>query len=99
MNNFPDFPLYVSLKNGASDVNLTDVEKNEIIDKIKEFEDEKDIEIVYALIKAFSIENGDIGMDFPHYCKIIKAGLKVDLDQTPTRLQRILLNFTRISRD
>jgi hypothetical protein len=55
-NHFPDFPLYMSLKTGASDINLTEAEKDELVDKIKT---EKDHDVIYALIKAFSMENSD----------------------------------------
>jgi hypothetical protein len=98
-NNFPNFPLYLSLAKGVSDINLSDAEKDEIIEKIKLLKDENDNEIIYALTKAFFINNGNISEELPHYCKIIKAGLKIDLDQCPTKLQRILLNFVRIPRD
>ena len=98
-NNFPDFPLYISLLTAASEINLSDTEKDEIIDTVKQLKDEKDSEVIYALTKAFFIDNGNTTEEMPYYCKIIKAGLKIDLDQCPTKLQRILLNFVRIPRE
>ena len=98
--NFPNFPLYESLKKNTPEESnvltaITELEKNEIIKKIKVNKINEWDEIIYALIKSYAIDHGVLD-EFPYLCKKLKTGLKVDLDTLPSRLQQILLNFVRI---
>jgi hypothetical protein len=57
-----------------------------------------DKEIVYALIKAYSIDVDNIDSEFPYDAKNSKLGLKYDLDVLPTHLQHILLSFLKLDK-
>jgi hypothetical protein len=102
---FPNIPLYSTLKNkikqnqtGVPDEN----EKNEIVSKTVKLLKSKneqtafnDQEMLYALIKAYSIDTDHLDIDLPYDIKITKLGLKIDIDLLPTQLQWILLYFLR----
>jgi hypothetical protein len=94
---FPDFPLYESLKkNDFSE--LTDSEKDKLVDNIKDMPEKKQ-EIIYALIKAFYIEEHPLLLsnDLPYSGKNLKNRLKFDLEHIPSRLQFILYSFSLIN--
>ena len=90
---FPDFPLYDMLKKSEL-VELTDDEKDNLIEKIKEM-DEKKHEIMYTIIKAYYIETHpcETTSDFPYGGKELKNRLKFNLDDFPSELQCMLNSF------
>lgn len=94
--NYPNFPLYDSLKNNEFK-ELTDDEKDTLVEKIKSMNDEKQ-EIVYALMKVYYMEeqNRLISNELPYNGKELKNRLKFDLDQIPSKLQYILKLFSLI---
>lgn len=94
--NYPNFPLYDSLKNNEFK-ELTDDEKDTLVEKIKTMNDEKQ-EIVYALMKVYYMEeqNRLISNELPYNGKELKNRLKFDLDQIPSKLQYILKLFSLI---
>jgi hypothetical protein len=94
--NFPNFPLYESLKNSECK-ELTEEDKTMIVEKIKHMSTEKQ-EIVYALIKAFYLEkqNQISSNELPYGGKELKNRLKFDLECIPTELQNILKMFCLI---
>jgi hypothetical protein len=93
--NYPNFPLYESLKSDEFK-ELTDDEKDALIDKIKVMNDDKQ-EIVYALMKAYYIEEQEtISNELPYNGKELKNRIKFDLDQIPSKLQYILKCFSLI---
>ena len=92
--NFPNFPIYETLKKNVF-VELTDEEKDLLVDLFKTMSDEKQ-EIVYALIKAYYIEENVLSDSLPYNGKILKQRIKFDLNQMPSRLQFILKCFSEI---
>jgi len=94
--NYPNFPLYESLKNNEFK-ELTDDEKDTLVEKIKNMNDEKQ-EIVYALMKVYYIEekNTVSSNELPYNGKELKNRLKFDMDQIPSKLQYILKSFSLI---
>jgi hypothetical protein len=94
--NYPNFPLYDSLKNNEFK-ELTDDEKDTLVEKIKNMNDEKQ-EIVYALMKVYYIEekNTVSSNELPYNGKELKNRLKFDMDQIPSKLQYILKSFSLI---
>jgi hypothetical protein len=93
--NFPNFPLYETLKKNIF-IELTNEEKDKVIDKLKLMTDEKQ-EIVYALIKAYHIEEQTfIKEALPYNGKVLKQRIKFDLDHLPSKLQFILKCFSEI---
>jgi len=99
--NFPNFPLYETLCETMKKdfAELDDEEKKNIIEKIKVMEDEKQ-EIVYALIKAYYMEEQQSFLsskDLPYEGKVLKNRLKFDLDCIPSKLQYILKLFCSIN--
>ena len=92
--NFPNFPIYETLKKNVF-VELIDEEKDQLVDLFKTMSDEKQ-EIVYALIKAYYIEENAFSDSLPYNGKILKQRIKFDLNQMPSRLQFILKCFSEI---
>ena len=94
--NFPNFPLYESLKKNEI-IDITEQDKNTIIEKLKEMPDEKQ-EIVYALIKAYYMEEHQqfTSSEIPYGGKTLKNRLKFDLECIPSKLQFILKLFCEI---
>ena len=93
--NYPNFPLYYSLKSDEFK-ELTDDEKDALINKIKVMTDDKQ-EIVYALMKAYYIEDQEtLSNELPYNGKELKNRIKFDLDQIPSKLQYILKCFSLI---
>lgn len=94
--NYPNFPLYESLKSDEFK-ELTDDEKDALIDKIKVMNDDKQ-EIVYALMKVYYIEekNKVSSNELPYNGKELKNRLKFDMDHIPSKLQYILKLFSLI---
>lgn len=96
--NFPNFPLYNTLnKNDFKE--LTEDEKEQLLENFKLMSDEKH-EIIYAIIKAFYMEEHQqyISTDneLPYNGKVLKNRLKFDLDHIPSKLQYILKMFLEI---
>ena len=94
--NFPNFPLYETLKNDDFK-ELSDEEKDTLFEKIKTMTDDKQ-EILYALIKAYYMEEQQQFIttnELPYGGKVLKSRLKFDLDQIPSKLQYILNTFSK----
>ena len=101
MNN--TFPLYASLKKYGNEKNdLTNSEKTIMVETIEKCKTEKQ-ETIYALIRAYYLDNKPIqekkkNDDILHYSgKELKKGIKYDVNNLPASLQHILFNFLRIS--
>lgn len=93
--NFPNFPLYETLKDDDFK-ELSDEEKDVLFEKIKVMTDDKQ-EILYALIKAYYMEHQQFMAtnELPYGGKSLKNRLKFDLDQIPSKLQYILHMFSK----
>jgi hypothetical protein len=92
--NFPNFPLYPSLKSDEFK-ELSEVQKDELFDFIKDITDEKQ-EQIYALIRAYHLDHDNQIQDLPYGGKILKSGIKFDIDCLPSNLQSILYQFVKI---
>ena len=97
--NFPNFPLYERLSRADEDYKeLNDEQKDELVNKFKGMSDEKQ-EIVYALIKAYYMEEQQQFMstsELPYSGKALKSRLKFDFDCIPSKLQYILNEFSNM---
>jgi len=103
--NFPDFPLYFSIKNYSKKTeNLTDIEKQKLITLIKNSVNHK---IIYALIRCYYLDNEPSKADTTteelveknvvHFNgKILKTGIRYDINSFPSGLQHMLLHFLQI---
>lgn len=87
------FPLYQDLVKNIQDTEakISEDEKNDLIKKIKKLDDNGH-ELVYALIRSYQLEF-DKGLGLPYDSKMIKAGLKFDVEKLPNRCIQILMKF------
>lgn len=94
--NFPNFPLYNSLKKDEFD-ELTDIQKDEFIESVKNM-NEDEYEKIYALIRAYHLDHDSYHQTLPYGGKSLKSGLKFDLDSIPSKLQNILYTFSKLNK-
>ncbi len=95
MNKFPDLPLYTSLKKDDFK-ELTNEEKDNLLDFMKTINDDQQ-EKVYALIRAYHLDEDSNIQDIPYNGKMLKTGLKFDIDCLPSKLQSILYMFSKLN--
>ncbi len=88
------FPLYASMANlvPQDPEELSTTEKKDLITKIKSF-DRHTHELVYALIKAYGINENITTTNLPFSSKSLKTGIKFDINNLPLKLQHILKKF------
>jgi hypothetical protein len=87
-----DFPLYQDLvKNIEENKVITDEDKNDLIKKIKKV-DENGHELIYALIRKYQLQNEN-GFGLPYEGKMMKLGLKFDLENIPDNCIQLLILF------
>ena len=88
-----NFPLYNILheKLQANLQPLSKQEKDRIISKIKQM-DNNGYEHLYALIKVHHLEKEN-EFQLPYNMKLLKMGLRVDIDNLPIELQHIIKGF------
>jgi len=92
--NFPNFPLYHSIK--CDDFKeMSTEEKDKFIDMIKDMPEDK-LNIIYALIRAYHLDNDINIQDIPYGGKNLKSGLKFDFDNLPSKLQFMLYTFSNL---
>lgn len=91
------FPLFNSLNNKTKQLKeFTHKEKMDIIKDIKSF-DKNGHELIYALIKAYDLNDGILNpISFPYEGKQLKTGIKFDFDKFPNKLQNILGTFVEM---
>lgn len=97
--NFPNFPLYQSLKYNHSDdfKELSADEKDKFLDFVKDIKDTEDKkEIIFALIRAYHLDNDINHQEIPYGGKNLKGGIKFDFDCLPSKLQHMLYTFSNI---
>ena len=94
------FPLLASITSQLTDenVDLSDKEKKAIIQATKKFDKHKQ-ELVYGLIKAYSIETKSQTVGLPFEGKLMKTGPRFDWDKLPPKLQSILKKFIELNVD
>ena len=93
--NFPNFPLYASLKKDEYK-ELTETEKDELTDLIKAMNEDRH-STVYALIRSYHLDHDVTIQVLPYSGKQLKTGPKFDIDCFPSQLQNILYQFATIS--
>ena len=93
--NFPNFPLYMSLKTSEF-TELTETQKDDLFELIKEMSDAKH-EQIYALVRAYHLDHDIHVQDIPYGGKQLKNGLKFDIDFLPSKLQHIIYQFSQIN--
>ncbi len=92
--NFPNFPLYQSIKRDDFK-ELTTEEKDKFMEIFKDMSEDKH-KVIYALIRAYHLEH-DVNMqEIPYGGKNLKSGLKFDFDNLPSKLQFMLYNFSSL---
>lgn len=92
---FPQFPLYdnVLRKYGNVTEDITIEQKEAISERVKKMT-ENDHQIIYTIIKIHSIDVSPSTISaLPYMGKMLKTGLKFDLDHFPPALQHILYAF------
>jgi hypothetical protein len=92
--NFPNFPLYQSLK--KDDFKELTLEEKDKFSELFKYMSEDKHEIIYALIRAYHLENDIHTQEIPYGGKNLKSGLKFDFDQLPSKLQYILYSFSSL---
>jgi hypothetical protein len=92
--NFPNFPLYQSIKKDDFK-ELTLEQKDKFMDFFKDMTEDKH-KIIYALIRAYHLENDINTQDIPYGGKNLKSGLKFDFDNLPSKLQYMLYTFSSL---
>jgi hypothetical protein len=88
-----NFPLYHDLLKNISenDEKISEQDKGELIKKIKKLDDAGH-ELIYALIRSYQLEH-DNTIGLPYDSKILKLGMKFDLEKIPNKCCRILILF------
>ena len=91
------FPLYNSLSQDISNIDLSAKQKTELMKLIKNI-DNDGAERIYVLIKMFQIENSKEKniLGIPFNGKYIKADLEFDLNELPNELKQIIYKFTKM---
>lgn len=101
--NFTGFPLYsdllkvvdLELKNNSmpEDTAITFDEKKSIMNNIKKI-DKQNYEYIYCLILSYYIDTNKKNLEkIPYEGKQLKSGIKLNLEDLPNKLQRILYTF------
>jgi hypothetical protein len=90
--------LYSSLSYNISNEDLTQIEKETLIESINTLDTEKK-ELIYLLIlHDYMIHNPQTKVIFPYKSKQLTTdSVEIKLDALPIRLQRILLKFTKLA--
>lgn len=87
-----NFPLYDTLYSQASETDLTEKEKIELIKDLSKI-DTIGSELIYALIKSYQINNDKDVYKVPYEGISKKGECSFDLEKLPSKLKRILQNF------
>jgi len=92
--NFPNFPLYHSI-NLDDFKELSVEEKDKFMDLFKDMPEDKH-KIIYALVRAYHLDNDINVQEIPYGGKNLKSGLKFDFDNLPSKLQFMLYTFSSL---
>jgi len=89
-----NFPLYDSLSSEVTNVDLTTLEKDELMKLLKNI-DVEGSERVYILIRMYQLENSEDKSTFkiPYGGKYVKNDLKFDLNELPFELKQMIYKF------
>lgn len=87
------FPLYNVISKDIKNKDLTAKQKIEFIKKIDTM-DENSIKLIYALIRAYSLNDGSKFCLIPYGGnKINQSDISFDLEKFPNKLKQILYKF------
>jgi len=93
-----DFPLYTNLVQKMESKTLTSLtqdEHTELCEKINKNMDQEGCELLYVIIRYYSILEDKLSKEeLPYKPKINKTGLKFDLSSLPIRLVHMIKDFT-----
>jgi len=93
------FPLYSNIcaKISTSLKEFTDVDKKNLQKMYKKCPEESH-ELIYALIKSYQIDNNiEPNSNTPFCGKVLKSGIKFDINNFPNKLQNILKEFIEMN--
>ena len=89
-------PLFLNLKSGTSNVvDLTQEQKEDIVKKIKTF-DESGHEIIYILIRMYEKDTTGCMNELPYDGKLGTKELKLDIDLLPLQLKWMIYKFCKL---
>ncbi len=87
--------LFNSLEKGVSEIDLNNIEKNDLIENIKNL-DNKGLEITIILIKLYEkSKNINDYISIPYKGKQQKNGIKFELDNLPFKCKQIINKFIK----
>lgn len=90
-----NFTLYNILHNEASNEDMNLEEKTILVKQLKKI-DLEGCELVYAIIRCYQIENDShISNALPYDGRIVKTGMKWDIENIPTKLLRMIETFLK----
>jgi hypothetical protein len=95
LSTFKDFPLYTSLKRDNFK-ELTEQEKDQLCEFLNSLSSKDEAETVWALIRAYHLDNDVQIQDIPYGGRSLKTGHKFDVDFLPSKLQYILFQFSKL---
>ena len=91
-------PVYEMLSNTSSNEDLDIEEKETFINNIKNI-NQTGHDLIYVIIKAYESENTNEKKMYPYGGKMLKTGLKFDLDSFDNKLKQILFRFIKLHMD
>lgn len=83
-------PLYDLYYKSSTNKELTPEQKNTFIEKMSYIHD---FELFFLLIKYYAQNHNEDEYPFPYNGKMLKKGLRFNLDELPNKLQQMLFNF------
>ena len=91
------FPFYDTMMKDTKSQDLTLKQKNEFIANV-DLIDDTGIELMYALIRVYEINNEDISPTFkiPYSGKFVDRDIHFDLEKLPCRLRQVLYKFVNL---
>ncbi len=93
MNNFP---LYDNIIKGIKNKDLTAKQKSDLVKRIYEM-DENNTNLVYALMRAYSLNDGSKFSLLPYKGERLDSStIKFDLEKLPNKLKQILYKFSEL---
>jgi len=94
----PSFPLYHTIKQRAENRSLlTYDEQMELCDSLNKNLDQEGSELLYVLIKYYSILENHYPQDtLPYKPKVNKGGIKFDLSAMPSGLVKMIQTFLEL---
>ena len=92
------FPLYNNIKKKIqADIRPFSGENKKNIQKMFKKCSKESHELIFALIKCFQNDNNlDQNLNIPFSGKVLKSGIKFDINNFPLKLQHIIFEFIKM---